>query len=52
MLEEKKKACDEVDLKVSIESFMIDWHEVVTKIKEIDYGSFSSVASSFKAIPF
>ena len=46
MLDERKKKCDEEDLKAAVASIKVDWRGKVTKIKEIDFTSTSTDAST------
>src|SRR6185369_7989130 len=46
LLEERKKKCDEEDLQVALASIKVDRHGKVTKIKEIDFASASTDAST------
>jgi hypothetical protein len=50
MLEERKKKCDEEDLQAVLASIKIDRRDKVTNIKEIDFASTSTDAST-KATP-
>jgi hypothetical protein len=45
LLEERKKKCDEEDMKVALASIKVDRRGKVTKIKEIDFNSTSAYAS-------
>ena len=46
MLDERKKKCDEEDLKAAVASIKVDRRSKVTKIKEIDFASTSTDAST------
>ena len=45
LLKERKKKCDEEDLKAALASIKVDRRGKVTKIKEIDFTSTSADAS-------
>ena len=50
MLEERKKKRDEEDLKAALAGIKVDWNGKVMKIKEVNFTSASTDAST-EAIP-